>query len=256
MGIPKKSRKITKSLSVCKHEEKRVCTLVHQSTRTIGSLPKDLLIDVLARVASSSLTGLFSAKLSCKEFLESTKDDYIFQHISLDKFPVTEWSPLSQREYSFLSHCFIKGNPESLFRQGMIEYFKQVNVNFGLEFLKRAVEKGHSEATYVYGMILLSGGDQSSQHGLNLLNSMNCSRSRNWNVRECRDKIDTILSRMWINNRIALEKVNTKCQKRDHVIRFEKRGWSLDEDIEISSCHTCLWYRELVYFCRIMNVIV
>ncbi|MFS8031341.1 putative F-box protein [Helianthus anomalus] len=253
MGVP---RKITKSLSVHKHEATRVSKLVHQSTRTIGSLPKDLLIDVLARVASSSFTDLFNAKLSCKEFLESTKDDYIFQHISLDKFPVPHWFKPSQREYSFLTHCFKKGNPESLFRQGMIEYFKEVNVKFGLELLKMAVEKGHLEATYVYGMILLLGGDQSSQKGLKLLNSMKYSRARHWNVRDCRDKVDTILSRMWINNRITLKKVNTKCQERDHAIRFEKRGWSLDEDSEISNCHTCLWYRELVYFCRMMNVIV
>ncbi|XP_022007734.1 putative F-box protein At1g67623 [Helianthus annuus] len=133
---------------------------------------------------------------SCKEFLESTKDDYIFQHISLDKFSVPHWFKPSQREYSFLTHCFKKGNPESLFRQEMIEYFKEVNVKFGLELLKMAVEMGHLEATYVYGMILLLGGDQLSQEGLKLLNSMKYSRARHWNVRDCRDKVDTILSRM------------------------------------------------------------
>ncbi|KAI3800338.1 hypothetical protein L1987_28428 [Smallanthus sonchifolius] len=200
MGIPRETRRITHdnmSLNVRRHGEKRVGKLVHRSTKTIGSLPQDLLVDVLARVASSSFTDVFNAKLSCKEFLESTKDDYIFQCISIDKFPLTHWFPPSKRVLSFLTRCLNKGNSESLFRQGMIEYFKLVDIESGLEYLKRAVEKGHPEATYVYGMILLSSGDQ---QGLNLLNFMNYSRSRNWNVQDCRDKISSILSQMWINN--------------------------------------------------------
>ncbi|KAI3741107.1 hypothetical protein L1987_58774 [Smallanthus sonchifolius] len=256
MGVPRKTRRITHdnmSLRVRRHGEKRVGKLDHESTKTIGSLPGDLLVDVFARVASSSFTDLFNAKLSCKDFLESTKDDYIFQCISIDKFPLTHWFPPSKRVLSFLTHCFNKGNSESLFRQGMIEYFKLVNVESGLEYLKRAVEKGHPEATYVYGMILLSSGDQ---QGLNLLNSMNYSRSRYGNVEDCRDKISSVLSQMWINNPITLEKVNTKCRERDHAVRFRRRSWSFDEDKEISSCDTCFWYRELINFCKIMNVIV
>ncbi|XP_076948746.1 putative F-box protein At1g67623 [Bidens hawaiensis] len=259
MGIPQKSRNTTNdmSLRVYRRGEKCVGKHINQSTITVKSLPKELLVDVLARVASSSFTDLFNAKLSCKEFLDSTSDDCISQCISIDKFPIIHWFPPSKGVLSFLTHCFEKGNPESMFRQGMIDYFSQVNVKDGLELLKRAAEKGHSEATYAYGMILLSrGDDQSSQQGLNLLNSMNNSKSRNWNVQDCRNKIDSILSRMWINNSVTLEKVDTNCQEQDHVIRFKRRGWSLDKDEEIACCDTCLWYRELIYFCKAMKVIV
>ncbi|KAI3741099.1 hypothetical protein L1987_58766 [Smallanthus sonchifolius] len=102
------------NLSVRRHGEKRVGT---------KSLPQDLLVDVLARVASSSFTDVFNAKLSCKDFPESTKDDYIFQCISIDKFPLTHWFPPSEQVLSFLTHCF---NSESLLRKGMIDYFKRV----------------------------------------------------------------------------------------------------------------------------------
>ncbi|MFS7952569.1 hypothetical protein Hanom_Chr07g00608461 [Helianthus anomalus] len=119
-----------------------------------------------------------------------------------------------------------------------------VNVDSGLEYLKRVVAKGHSEAAYAYGMLLLSSGDQ---QGLKLLNSMNCLRLRHWNVRGYRDK-----SEMWINNTLTLE----KCQERKQAIRLERRGWSLDDLEEIAGQDICLWYRELVYFCKSMNVIV
>ncbi|MFS7934190.1 putative F-box protein [Helianthus anomalus] len=237
MGIPKRTRKIINddtSLSVRRHEEKRVRKLVHPSTTSVGSLPRDLLVDVLGRVASSSFTDLFNAKLSlsmltnlflllhsCKDFLESTTNDYISQRISIEKFSITNWFTRNKRVIAFLSQCFNKGNPESLFRKGMIDYFTSVNVESGLLYLKRAVEKGHLEATYVYGMILFSSGDQ---QGLKLLNSMNCSRSRRWNARGCRDKIDSIFKQIWINNPVTLAKVNTKCRERNHAIRFERRG--------------------------------
>ncbi|KAM0021633.1 putative F-box protein [Helianthus debilis subsp. tardiflorus] len=199
------------------------------------------------------LTTFFLLLHSCKDFLESTTNDYISQRISIEKFPITNWFKQNKRVLAFLSQCFNKGNPESLFRKGMIDYFTSVNVESGLMYLKRAVAKGHLEATYVYGMILLSSGDQ---QGLKLLNSMNCSRSRRLNVRGCRDKIDSILKQIWINNPVTLAKVNTKCRERNHAIRFERRGWSLDDHEEIASCDVCLWYRELVYFCKSMNVIV
>ncbi|XP_076942113.1 F-box protein At2g35280-like [Bidens hawaiensis] len=228
MAIPKKTTKNTKddhknSLSVRRHGEKRVGKPVKRSTRTVASLPRELLVNVFARVASSSFTDPFNAKLCCKGFLEPASDDYIAQCISLDKFPITNWSPLSKQALAFLTHCFNKGNPESLFRQGMIDYFKLVNVESGLEHLKRAVEKEHPEATYVYGMILLSrGDDQSDQQGLSRLNSMNNSRSRCWNVGESRNKVGSILNHIWINNQLTLESVNTKCRKRDHATRIQR----------------------------------
>ncbi|KAK9056341.1 hypothetical protein SSX86_027431 [Deinandra increscens subsp. villosa] len=253
MGIQRKITDMEKNdstkLSVRRHREKRV-----RKAATIGSLPRDLLVDVLGRVASSSFTDLFNVKLSCKDLLEPTEDDFIYQSVSIDKFSQPHWIPPCTKVRSFLTSCFNKGNPESLFRKGMVDYFNLVDIESGLKYLKIAAEKGHPEATYVYGMILLSGGDKSSQEGLNVLNSLRYSRSSYWNVQDSRDKVYSILSHMWIYNLITLEKVKTSCQKRDHVIRFERRGWSLDEDKEISSCDTCLWYRELVYFYKVMNV--
>ncbi|KAL9995852.1 putative F-box protein [Helianthus debilis subsp. tardiflorus] len=92
------------------------------------------------------LTNFFLLLYSCKDFLESTTNDYISQRISIEKFPITHWFKQNKRVLAFLSQCFNKGNPESLFRKGMIDYFTLVNVESGLMYLKRAVAKGHLEA--------------------------------------------------------------------------------------------------------------
>ncbi|KAI3738418.1 hypothetical protein L2E82_28449 [Cichorium intybus] len=221
-----------------------------QPKTTIGSLPKDLLVDILAWVGSSSFTDVFSAKQCCKDFLEATEENYVIQSISLDKFPTIHWFPPSDGVRSFLMNCFDKGNPESLFRQGMIKYFNLGEVESGLEYLKRASEKEHTEATYVYGMILLSQGDRWSEQGLKLLNSMKNSLTRYWDVDDCRNKIKRVLNAMWINNTISVQEISMECQKGDHGVHRIRRL----EDEEINSCYFCMWYREFFLFCRMLNI--
>lgn len=227
-------------------------TIRQQRRPVVASLPGDLLIDVLARVASSSFTDLFNAKLSCRDFLGAAEDEYIFQHVSIDKFPVIHWFPPSDELLSFLNQCIDKGNPEAMFRQGMIEFFSLARIETGLEYLKRASEKGHVEATYVYGMILLSRGGQSSQQGLNILNSMKVSRSKNLKIRDCRAKIKAIIREMWINNSISLNEVRCKCQERN--VCFVKRKFDDEEDIV--GCDACGWHREVISFCKMVDGIV
>lgn len=230
-------------------------TIRRQRRPVLGSLPGDLLIDVLARVASSSFTDLFNAKLCCRDFLGAAEDEYIFQHVSIDKFPVIHWFPPSDELLSFLNQCINKGNPEAMFRQGMIEFFSLARIETGLEYLKRASEKGHVEATYVYGMILLSRGGQSSQQGLNILNSMKVSRSKNLKIRDCRAKIKAIIREMWINNSISLNEVRCKCQERNNNnVCFVKRKF--DEEEDVIGCDACGWHREVISFCKMVDGIV
>jgi len=113
---------------------------------SIKSLPNELLTEVLGHVASTSFTDLFNVKLSCKYFLEVAKDDYIFQRISLEKFPVVPLR-ISNEASSFFKRCEESGNPESLFRQGMIDYFSLAMIESGLEYLKRVakvIQKQHT----------------------------------------------------------------------------------------------------------------
>ncbi|XP_058192131.1 uncharacterized protein LOC131309530 [Rhododendron vialii] len=67
--------------------------------------------------------------------------------VSIMGFPVNQW--LKSEEVSlFLNRCVVGGNPEALYREGMVEYFSSMRMEFGLEKLRRASEKGHAEASY------------------------------------------------------------------------------------------------------------
>ncbi|KAH7570434.1 hypothetical protein JRO89_XS05G0106200 [Xanthoceras sorbifolium] len=121
---------------------------------SIKSLPKDLLANVLARVASDSIADLFNVELSCKDLHEMGNDDYVLQHACMDSFPVASW-PVSDEASSFMKRCKESSNAEALFRQGMFEYFSLSQMKSGLALLKRAAKKEHVEATYVCGIILL-----------------------------------------------------------------------------------------------------
>lgn len=59
----------------------------------IKSLPKHLLVEVVGRVAVASFDDLYRVKLCSKDFLDATEDDYVFQNMTLDKFPYMDWFP-------------------------------------------------------------------------------------------------------------------------------------------------------------------
>ncbi|GAU34133.1 hypothetical protein TSUD_66120 [Trifolium subterraneum] len=118
---------------------------------SIQSLPRDLLLEVVATVASQSFLDLHNVKMCCKEFLQVTEQNYVLQKVSLDNFPLIQWFP-NEKASSFLKRCEESENIEILFREGLREYFSYPNGNIGgLERLQIAAQRGHKEATYVYG---------------------------------------------------------------------------------------------------------
>ncbi|WJX92714.1 hypothetical protein P8452_74318 [Trifolium repens] len=122
---------------------------------SIQSLPRDMLLEVVATVASQSLIDLHNIKMCCKDFLQVTEQKYVLQKVSLDNFPLIQWFP-NENALSFLKRCEESENIEVLFREGLREYFNYPNGNIGgLERLKIAAQRSHKEAMYVYGMFLL-----------------------------------------------------------------------------------------------------
>ncbi|KAF2286531.1 hypothetical protein GH714_017539 [Hevea brasiliensis] len=156
--------------------------------------------EILARVASSSVTDLINAKACCKEFREAASEDYVFEHATIDSFPVIPWK-INHGASSFLERCKKSGNPEALFRQGMIDYFSTLKYDSGLKFLEKAASKGHAEAIYVYGMILMCYGGDLRNNGVKLLSDLKRSKSSLF-MTECRKKVKRIVWSMWVNNYI------------------------------------------------------
>ncbi|XP_057454903.1 uncharacterized protein LOC130746325 [Lotus japonicus] len=152
------------SRSMKKETDKRPNTLNndrHSSVVAIKSLPRDLLVEVVASVASHSFIDLHNLKMCSKDFLDATEDKYVWQQVSLDAFPLIQWSS-NDKTSSFLEQCRKSENIESLYREGLLEYSKSLyreglleysnysggNID-GLEILKIAAQKGHKEANYV-----------------------------------------------------------------------------------------------------------
>ncbi|KAL4398523.1 hypothetical protein AHAS_Ahas01G0300400 [Arachis hypogaea] len=128
------------------------------SSSTIKSLPKELLVEIVASVASHSIIDLHNVKKSCKDFLEAAEDNYVYRRVSLDKFSfIPRFS--NDKELSFLKRCKENQNTESLYREGLRECLWNGNAE-GLRLLDMAAKEGHKEAKYVYGIILLYSSRQ------------------------------------------------------------------------------------------------
>lgn len=223
----------------------------------IKSLPRDLLVELVISVTSHSFLDLYNMKICCKDFLEATNDKYVCQKVSLDQFPFIQWFP-NKKASTFLKICRESDNTESLFREGLQEYFSYPNKeNIGaLENLKMAMEKGHKEARYVYGMILLcANDDESRKQGLKHLRFLRKSKC----VMSCRKKIRHLKSFLWKNNNGMLmcninqtPLCNGTC---DDGWRVKKDRWLLldDEDDDISSCEYCRWDHEIESFSKLFD---
>ncbi|XP_054821363.1 F-box protein At2g35280-like [Prosopis cineraria] len=226
-----------------------------RSSSTIKVLPKELLMEVLARVASGSVSDLYKAKICCREFLHAADDDYVYEHVSLEKFPVIPWF-ITEKEFSFLKRCKESGNSESLYREGMVEYFSSLNLKSGLESLRLASQKGHKDAKYVYGMILICSDDEEQRkQGLQLLRFLRMSKC----IRRSRNRVKKFIWSMWVRNRVVRDR-RPLCHfhKFDNSRRLHSisRGWppfEEDDGIDIS-CEYCIGDYELGLFCDLLRV--
>jgi len=221
----------------------------------IKSLPQDLLVNVIARVSSQSYIDHYNMKVCCKDFFHASKDNYMWQQVSLEKFRLISW--LHQEDASvfdfFMQSCKEGGNIEALYREGLRQlYGYKGTVEEGIKDLKMAAEKGHLEARYVYGLILLrSYDDDLRKEGvqyMQLLRNAKC-------VVNCRNNVMTLLKGLWsIPNGTLVRNPTPLCRKKPCKGWSLKKGtWKLvdnedDDDGIQNSCENCRWDVELDFF--------
>ncbi|XP_057425443.1 uncharacterized protein LOC130718830 [Lotus japonicus] len=234
-------------------------TSKRRSTRkssAIKMLPRDLLVEVVAIVASHSFIDFHTIKMCCKDFLNAAEDSYVWRKVSLDTFSLIQWLP-NDKASSFLNRCKECGNLESLFRQGLREYFNYPNAKTGgLRILKIAAQKGHKEAKYVCGMIsLCSEDDDLRKQGFEYMRFMREYKC----VVDSRKKVKQLLNSMWKNNQTLLRRNQSPICKSKSTCkgwRVKTGRWVLldDDDDDIDSCEYCRWDYELEFFYRLLNV--
>ncbi|KAK9143188.1 hypothetical protein Syun_012588 [Stephania yunnanensis] len=209
----------------------------------------DVLIEILARVASSSLPDLCSFKCANKLLHGLADDSYVFKHVSMEQIRPIPWWPLSIDELSFLRQCLESQNPEALYRLGMIEFFNKDHFEVGLALLKRAASFGHDEATYALGMILLCDEDAESRlQGIVVLDELEeALRQRYWcgyKISDCRKKCQKILRSMWVNCSLRPQELHA-CK--NGCKRNSGRSWDPD-DLNSFNCKSCKWDHEFKLF--------
>ncbi|KAJ1382617.1 F-box protein [Sesbania bispinosa] len=102
-------------------------------------------------VGSSSLEDLFNAKMCCKHFMEAGDEDLVYKQATVERLGV-RIEPLwvtTENQKEFLDRCRKSGNVDVMYREGMMQYFKGMDIEAGLQNLRRAAMTLHAEARYL-----------------------------------------------------------------------------------------------------------
>lgn len=184
---------------------------VPSSYPPIKSHPNYLLAEVVGRIAAGSFDGLYSLKLCSKDFLQAMKDNCVFQKVTLEKFPYSDWF-LSDKKTLFLKRCMDSGNLKSLYREGLQQLFgyKRRNTT-GILLLDMDVAKGHIEAKYVVGMLLLRCTDEECRkQGIRHMNFFGNNKC----VTTCRKNLQQKIRFMWFNNGVVVRTKSHMCNSK------------------------------------------
>ena len=241
-------------------DNKRQRTDNNESTLIpIKSILQDLLVNVVARVSSESYIDHYNMKVCCRDFFHASKDNYMWQQVSLEKFPLIPWLHKEDASMfdSFMQSCKGGGNIEALYRVGLRELKSFVgNVENGIKYLKMAAEKGHLEAKYAYALILLcSYDDDFRKQGVEYLEFLRNAKC----VVNCRNKVITLLGRLWRRPHGTLKRNPTPlcCNKPCKGWNLKKGTWQLvdnedDDDTIENSCENCRWDVELDFVYNVL----
>ncbi|KAH1116432.1 hypothetical protein AAZX31_17G025500 [Glycine max] len=176
------------------------------SVTAIKFLPKELQVEIFAKVATRSVFDHCMIKLCCKEFLRAAEDNYVYRHASMENFALVPlpWFKGNNKEFPFLKRCRESGNSEILYREGMVQYFTSSMMELGLKNLKEAALEGHHDAKYVYCMLLMCGEDELGERkqGFDLFCSLKASST---SLIRCRKRVKSFVQNIWVNNNPAIK---------------------------------------------------
>uniref|UniRef100_M1DTV0 F-box domain-containing protein n=1 Tax=Solanum tuberosum TaxID=4113 RepID=M1DTV0_SOLTU len=160
----------------------------------IESLPRELLIDIVERIASYSLKDLMRVKLSSRVLNQVANEPSVYQKVTLVSIPYRRWS-IVQQAISFLEMCRALGNLEALYRKGVFDFFNLKDPTV-LGMISQAADDGHIGASHVLAIISIFNGGESMREGLMFIANM--KKTEPLKVKRCRHNLRNILSGMWM----------------------------------------------------------
>ncbi|KAK4736106.1 hypothetical protein R3W88_010367 [Solanum pinnatisectum] len=223
MVINRHSRKNMKSIARRRNNNKLI---KENFSSSIESLPNELLIDIVARVASFSFKNFINVKLSCKVLNEISNERYVYQKAILVDFPIDpSWQKDKEEKIK-----------KSYFFHGM-DFFKNDRPELAVELLKQPAKGGHIGACI----------------GVMLIGNMKETETLRKVTRECRKSLEEILKNIWVKNPLFLGERPTRCTIQ-HQHRVRRNGWPLDSDDEHVNfhCHACSCDVKIAYIISVL----
>ncbi|KAE8705732.1 P-loop containing nucleoside triphosphate hydrolases superfamily protein isoform 1 [Hibiscus syriacus] len=217
------------------------------------SLPEEMLTEIVMHAASSSVDDFINVRLSCKAFLAASNYDQVFENVSMEKVGFVPWR---RSERVFEKRCRAAKNAEALYRKGMVDFFSRKKPDSGLHCLKKATEKGHVEAMYAYGIILICLGGELREQGLRVLSSLDLEKSNKGvskMIVNCRSKTKKILRCMWVYETLAApEGIDCDCDRDRDSSSLEDEAWEASNNVG-HCCDTFFWEREANLFSNLLR---
>ncbi|XP_071700104.1 putative F-box protein At1g67623 [Rutidosis leptorrhynchoides] len=182
----------------------------------LETLPQDMLVEIFSRVGQDSSEQLFILKLGLQKLFEAFRC------------------------------CIFFGNPNAIFRRGLINYFDKSYTKLGLHLLEEAANGQIIEAVYVYGLIMFSSHQNEAKHvGLQVLNKTFPPVLDL--VVAVRTKVFHLLYDLWLFNRRPFDDMTTRCPISGHKGYFpHNRGSGFE--MGIPECMSCFLAYELGVF--------
>nr|GMC65787.1 putative F-box protein At1g67623 [Ipomoea batatas]GMC65789.1 putative F-box protein At1g67623 [Ipomoea batatas]GMD89918.1 putative F-box protein At1g67623 [Ipomoea batatas]GME01287.1 putative F-box protein At1g67623 [Ipomoea batatas]GME17553.1 putative F-box protein At1g67623 [Ipomoea batatas] len=203
---------------------------------SIHSLPQELVVEILAKVAAHSWDDLFNARLSCKRWNDLDDEDFVYKHMSLAKLPIVKWKPETEESKKkrclFFQKCLDAGNLEALYRKGLVDYLGGKGAeDDALGYLKKAANAGHIASQYAVCIILIFLGSEHKENGIRMLSEMMSKESRE-DIRTAREKLGDIINLTWLNNFSIATKPVCCTKHYGHV----KNSWVPIDSVECKFC--------------------
>ncbi|XP_022990439.1 uncharacterized protein LOC111487294 [Cucurbita maxima] len=158
-----------------------------------------------------------------------------------------------------MESCNNNGNPEILYRKGMLEFFTHYREASGMTYLKLYAQKGYSETCYVYDIILYATSLE--DEGVKFLKI--CEAKLGLKRAECRRRVKEFVCNLWVKNNIPLSEkdfgdrrecesvVKNTCKKNVRRIRWD--GNDGDDYYGEHTCEACKWNEEVLRFCNMLR---
>ncbi|XP_071719036.1 putative F-box protein At1g67623 [Rutidosis leptorrhynchoides] len=210
----------------------------------LETLPQDMFVGIFSRVGQDSSEQLFILKFVCKRFLMLSDDPLVCKRMSFDRCDLVPWR--NPKMDHIIGRCYFFGNPNAIFRRGLINYFDKSYTELGLRLLEEAARSQIIEAVCVYRLIMFGSHQIEAKHVRLKVLKKTFPPVLDLVV-AVRNKVFHLLHELWLHNRRPFDDLATCCPisgQKGYFPHIQGSGF----EMRIPECMSCFWAYELGVF--------